>query len=172
MLLNVPQSRDFVYAGHMAIRAEPAGLSAARQQVVRVARELAFDDDVTNSVLLAVGEALSNAYRHGTSDPSINLIYLGWHFAGDVLTITIKDEGPGFLPFEVCSGPTGDARARGCGIRLMRESMDEVSFEWDDGAVVVLRKHIRCAQLASQPVDTTAESPRSVVGSTDDVVIA
>jgi len=126
----------------MTIRPGPAGLSAARECVRRVAGELQIPSEDAADLLLAVGEALSNAYVHGTPDPQVNLIYIGWHFAGEIVTITIKDEGPGFVPHEVAGRLTGLAMARGHGLRLMREGADEVYVEFDDGAKVCLRKRV------------------------------
>lgn len=140
--MDAALARGFAYAGHMTIRPAPLGLSAARRQVLSLAHDLGLDEDDRTDILLAVGEALSNAYRHGTVDPDASFIYLGWHFADEVLTVTVKDEGPGFAPFEVLVSDDDLRNARGCGIRLMRQSVDEVYFEWDDGAVVVLKKRL------------------------------
>ena len=152
-LLSTSLDRSYVYAGHMAIRPEPIGLSAARRHVMRMARELALDRSDADDIVLAVGEALSNAYCHGTTDGERNLIYLGWHFADDVLTITVKDDGPGFSPFEM-QPPRDGYRTRGFGMRIMRQSVDHVHFDWDDGAVVVLRKRVRPLRRRSGIEDT------------------
>jgi anti-sigma regulatory factor (Ser/Thr protein kinase) len=140
--LGAPPGLGSTYSGHMTIRPGSAGLSAARERVRSVARELAVSDEDAADLLLAVGEALSNAYLHGTPDPQTNLIYVGWRFAQEVVTITVKDEGPGFTPREVARRVRGPALLRGQGLRLMREGADEVYFEFDNGARVNIRKKV------------------------------
>lgn len=149
-----PQGRSVACGGHLAIRPEPPGLSAARHTMVAVARELAFDDGETMDILIAVGEALSNAYRHGTLDPVSGLIYLGWRFAGDVLTVTVRDEGPGFISRGDRASVTGGLAAGGHGISLMCRSMDEVEFGSEDGARVVLRKRLRVRASPGSAADS------------------
>lgn len=127
--------------GQMTIRPEPRGLCAARAQIRRVAGSLDFAAEDIAGFVLAVGEAVSNAYRHGTPSLDRNFIYLGWRFADDILTVTVKDEGTGF-------GSRADGRAdwpirtNGYGIDLMRRSVDEVHFEFDAGTIVTLTKRL------------------------------
>jgi anti-sigma regulatory factor (Ser/Thr protein kinase) len=102
-----------------------------------------MEDDDLLGLLIAVGEALSNAYTHGTPLPDRNLIHLGWRLAGEVLTVTVKDEGAGFKPYEAPSCPATAYTLRGIGIRLMREYVDDVHFEFDDGLRAVLTKNVR-----------------------------
>lgn len=151
-----PQGRSVACGGHLAIRPEAPGLSAARHTIAAAARELAFDDGATMEILIAVGEALSNAYRHGTLDPSAGLIYLGWRFAGDVLTVTVRDEGPGFASKADRASITGGLAGGGHGISLMCSTMDGVEFESDDGTRVILRKRLRVR--TSPPSATEPES--------------
>jgi anti-sigma regulatory factor (Ser/Thr protein kinase) len=140
--LGAPPGLSTTYSGHMTIRPGSAGLSAARERVRRVADEIGISNEDAADLLLAVGEALSNAYLHGTPDPQTNLIYLGWRFAGEVVTITVKDEGPGFTPRQVAGPVAGGPLLRGQGLRLMREGADEVYFEFDNGARVNIKKRI------------------------------
>ena len=133
-------SQGFAYAGHMTIKPGAVGLSAARGQVRHVAADLSFSSDEVADLLVAVGEALSNAYLHGSPDPANNLIYLGWRLAGEMLTITVKDEGDGFKPREAVQ--LSGAIKLGIGLRLMQQSVDQVHFEFDSGARVVLQKRV------------------------------
>ena len=131
--------KNVVYAGNMTIRPEPQGLSAARRQIHRVASDLNFSEEDIACFILAVGEAISNAYRHGTPDIRRNYIYLGWRFANDILTVTIKDEGTGFSTDSNLD--KGHYKlTSGFGLNLMHANMDSVHFEFDDGAKVILEK--------------------------------
>ena len=139
---SAPLGLGSMCSGHMTIRPGSAGLSAARERVRRVTADVGVSGEAAADLLLAVGEALSNAYRHGTPDPQTNLIYLGWRFAEHVVTITVKDEGPGFAPHEAAARIVGSAVSRCHGLRLMRRGADEVYFEFDNGARVCLRKRV------------------------------
>lgn len=126
----------------MTIRPESLGLWSARHQVRLIASELGLDNDDTTDLIIAVGEALSNAYSHGSPYPDVNLIYVTWHLNDDVLTFTVRDEGPGFAPIRLCTETTRYSASRGHGINLMRESVDEVAFDFDSGSRVVLKKRL------------------------------
>lgn len=132
--------QDAVYAGYMTIKPEPNGLSAARRQMQRIASDLDFSEDDMACFIIAVGEAISNAYRHGTPDLKSNYIYLGWRFANEILTVTVRDEGSGFIPDAVNLDEAQHRSISGHGISIMRSSVDAVHFEFEDGATVVLEK--------------------------------
>jgi anti-sigma regulatory factor (Ser/Thr protein kinase) len=138
---GTPLDRELGRSGHMTVKPNSMGLWAARSQVGQVAHELSLPAEDAADLLLAVGEALSNAYLHGSPNHATNLILVGWRFAGEVLTVTVKDEGGGFRPREAAS-LVGAAGLRGRGLRLMRQSVDEVHFEFDGGTRVVLRKRV------------------------------
>ena len=140
-----------VYSGQMTIRPASPGLSAARRQLSRVARYLCIADEKTADLLIAFGEALSNAYRHGSPDARTNLIYIGWRFSGEVLTVTVKDEGDGFVPRKAACRLAEAAASRGHGIRLMRQGVDEVYFKFEGGAKVVLKKRISPIRTEGTP---------------------
>ena len=140
-------SRGSPRIGQMTIRPVSAGLSAARARVRHLAGEIGVPREDSDGLLLAVGEALSNAYLHGTPDPRKNLIRVAWRFANEVLTITVKDEGRGFVPHEAAASIAGSAGTCGHGLRLMRTGVDEVHFEFDDGAAVILKKRLDAGVL-------------------------
>ena len=148
----------FAYSGQMAIRPGRAGLSAARDRVRRVAADVGIPGDAAADLLLAVGEALSNAYRHGTPDPQANLIYLGWRFAEEVVTITVRDEGQGFTPREAAARKARSATSHGHGLHLMRQGVDEVYFEFDGGARVTLRRRVSGVSSAFRARDASLRS--------------
>lgn len=152
--------RPSVHNGQIVVKPEPRGLASARQEILSVARELAFDDDDTTDLLIAVGEALSNAYRHGTSDPNSDLIHISWQFANNVMTVVVKDDGPGCCLHESASDREKADLMCGRGIRLMRECVDGVHFEWNDGGKVVLTKRLRTKNLHDKSIgwDNNEES--------------
>ena len=124
----------------MIVRAEPSGLSAARRHIGSVSRQLDLSDDEASDILLAVGEAVSNAYRHGTPDPCSGFIYLDWCYSGGVFTVSVGDDGPGIPRGILRPLMSRAAPGAGCGLHLMRESVDELSLEFDQGTRVILKK--------------------------------
>lgn len=127
-------NQDIIYSGHITIKPESSGLSTARKQLLRVAYDIGLNKEETFDIILAVGEAISNAYIHGTSDLDSDFIRLSWHCADSMLTVNISDPGSSSAARHI---PT-----LGCGIKLMRESMDEVHFNFDNGGNVTLRKRL------------------------------
>lgn len=128
--------------GYMVLRPDSRGLCAAREQMRCVAAGLAIPPDEADYLLIAVGEAISNAFRHGTPDPSRNSIRLSWRRGVDALVVTIEDDGDGFdagHPSSNSERPGATAR----GIELMRACADEVHLLTEGGAKVVLYKRVR-----------------------------
>jgi two-component sensor histidine kinase len=103
--------------------------------------KLRLADDDAGGLLIAVGEAISNAYLHGTPDRKSDVIRLGWTWSGDRMVITVKDSGSGFGNGpRFCPADRRGSLARG--VELMRAGVDEVVFFEDHGAKVVLIKRI------------------------------
>lgn len=125
--------------GMMIVRPGPVGLAAARKKVRLIAQECNFDRCQSIDLQVATGEAISNAYLHGTPDPTNGKITLAWTFANNILTIAISDEGNGFHTSTVTANKN-DRATYGHGLRLMRACVDEVDFRFGDGATVILRK--------------------------------
>jgi anti-sigma regulatory factor (Ser/Thr protein kinase) len=130
--------RDYRRVGTMIVRPGPKGLSDARRKVRLLARELQFDKSQIIDIQVAAGEAISNAYLHGTPDPCVNKITLNWSFANEILTISITDEGNGFTTH--AKQPSSTRKYGGHGLKLMRACVDEVDFRFGQGATVILRK--------------------------------
>ena len=142
-----PVNQGYGQAGQLTFRPESLGLYAARRSMWQLARELELGADETMDLVMAVGEAISNAFLYGSPDKTTNLIYLGWHFAGDMLTVTVKDCGPGFKHYTIEPGHDDSTKFRGNGISLMHQCVDCVHFDLDDGTTVVLKKRTRSRQM-------------------------
>lgn len=141
--------------GEMFVRTESTGLAAARRRIVSVARSLHFSDRETEDLLLAVGEAVTNAYIHGTPKPGSGFIYLGWRCEDDILTVTVKDEG---IPRNPNHIPLSKQRVAvlGSGIGIMCSLMDEVDIELGSSATVILRKRRQLSRRIITPSVTTS----------------
>jgi two-component sensor histidine kinase len=128
--------------GYMVLRPDSRGLFAARERIRCVTEGLRLPPDEADHLLIAVGEAISNAFRHGTPDPSTDLIRLSWRQGVKGLVVTIKDDGNGFrADSQPCASERPGSLARG--IELMRACTDDVRLISDNGAKVVLRKRVK-----------------------------
>ena len=124
------------HVGRMTVTASQSGLYAARHRIRSLATELNFNATQSLDLQVAAGEALSNAFRHGSPDSADGRIYVGWAFADNVLTISVTDQGAGLAPRKVA----GCGEQGGYGIGLMKACADEVDFHFGLGSKVVLRK--------------------------------
>lgn len=91
---------------------------------------------------MAVREALANAVIHGNGESSRKHVQVECRcYTNGEVSITVRDEGPGFDTSAVPDPTTPEGRLfnHGRGIYLMKTLMDEVFFE-ESGTVVRMRK--------------------------------
>ena len=112
----------------------------ARSAVCGFAAGAGYTPDMIDDIRLALGEAVSNAIRHGTRQGSIRIRA---EREDDRLIVRISYPSSVFDPDSVPkpdleSGPSG-----GMGIYFMRLVMDEVSyyFEHDNATVELVKLH-------------------------------
>ncbi|MEA2296242.1 MAG: hypothetical protein QOE86_3881 [Solirubrobacteraceae bacterium] len=107
-------------------------LTAARGRLRGWLAEAGAGPDVSDEVVLAVGEALINAVEHGIGDGEGRIWLRGTAYA-DRLRIVVRDSGRWRRQ--------GPARARGHGLRIMRALMDEVTLDMHaDGTRIELQR--------------------------------
>lgn len=85
----------------------------------------------TDEVLLAGGEALSNALEHGQPPITVSLAWTGER----VLNVRVEDSGPWRV--------SGETTSRGLGIPIMTALMDSVSVETTDGTTIQLTRRFK-----------------------------
>ena len=121
----------------------PGAVSRMRERVRRFAASMPFTPDQLDDIRVAVGEACTNAVKHGRS-PLHPRIGIRMERYPDALRVFITDHGPGFDPATVCPPCPGDLCECGRGILCMRGLMDEVIFHrLEPGMRVELVKHVR-----------------------------
>jgi serine/threonine-protein kinase RsbW len=118
-------------------------LSHIRNRVTALVEGLSMGEDCLDSIQIAVGEAASNAFRHGCGGNEMLKVRVTASTDGETLVVEIADPGPGFDPDAVpCSEP-GELHEGGMGIRFMRLTMDEVSYRFEGGTTVRLVKRLQ-----------------------------
>ncbi len=100
-------------------------------------------------VKTAVGEAISNAIRHGCNFESNKFITFKASFHKDRLIFEIGDQGPGFQEKYTCSRLLQKFTEGGMGIELMKKLMDNLEYDFESGTRVRLTKFIQSFKTAS-----------------------
>ena len=91
---------------------------------------LGFDDDNYARIMLTLSEAATNAIVHGNEEDPSKKVYIESTGNTSTLTITVKDEGPGFDPDELANPLKEEnlLNEGGRGVYLIEEYADELTF--------------------------------------------
>lgn len=109
---------------------EAARMSEMRAFVRGFLTDVRASVDAAADILLAVGEATANAVRHGRRQAGRSEVRVRCRLAGDTVTVTIADDGPGFDPQVAWGEELPDRFASGGrGLFLMRQFVDQVEIE-------------------------------------------
>lgn len=125
----------------LSFPARAESLASARAEVSEVLRPLALPESTMFDVRVAVGEALSNAIRHGSPQGGGDTVTVDVLAHRDRVVITVTDRGEGF---DGTSASGEDVyAASGRGVMFMRALMDHVDFERlpGGGTAVTMVKH-------------------------------
>ncbi|MCX6343923.1 MAG: PAS domain S-box protein [Armatimonadetes bacterium] len=119
-----------------------AQLSVARCEVEEFCHTHGLDGDLLDLFTIAVGEAMTNAVKHGTK----GRVYAG--VKGDYVWVGIQDEGPGIgsliLPRAVLLRGFSTKPSLGLGYSVMLDVADQIHLKTDEhGTIVILEKRIR-----------------------------
>ncbi|HZI89602.1 MAG TPA: ATP-binding protein [Candidatus Polarisedimenticolia bacterium] len=117
--------------------------------LAEMAGQTEMDEETASALTIAVIEAGTNAIQHGNVFAAHKSVTFVFHVRKGEIEVRVDDNGSGFDPSRVAN-PTEDTNLldpHGRGLYLMRELMDEVTFETrpDHGTTVHLRKRFRIA---------------------------
>ena len=104
----------------VALRPEPAAISAARRVLTREG----LDADLQHTVCLLTSEVVTNCVRHGGLKESDRIV-LAARLAPDFVRVEVRDPGPGFDP-DVRHGSPG------YGLRMLDMLASRWSVDRDD----------------------------------------
>ncbi len=105
----------------------------AAHQVTEVDRE---------AVILACSEAVANSMEHGYRDNPFGMVKVVATVTADTVEVRVADHGG-------WRGASTD-ESRGRGLRMIRESMDEVLFDRGDGTLVTMRRRLLEDRLVTE----------------------
>jgi anti-sigma regulatory factor (Ser/Thr protein kinase) len=121
-------------------------LAPISEFVTRAAEAAGLDERAVYAVQLAVDEASTNVIEHAYGGEGRGEIEITCSISSDGLTVTLRDHGPHFDPESVPSpdlhATLEERNARGLGLYLMRQLMDEVRFDFasDSGNILLMVK--------------------------------
>jgi serine/threonine-protein kinase RsbW len=113
----------------MKLTSDPRMLPVVRGMVAQLAEALGFEDGQCQKITLAVDEALSNVIRHAYKNEGNHMIELDCQARADCLEFTFIDRGEPADPARICAQPLDEVALGGRGTHLIRQIMDEVSYE-------------------------------------------
>jgi anti-sigma regulatory factor (Ser/Thr protein kinase) len=113
----------------MRLASDPRLLTVVRSTVSELAAALGFEVAQCRSITLAVDEALSNVIRHAYRNECNHEIELNCEAQADCLEFTFIDHGEPADPARICAQPLDEVALGGRGTHLIRQIMDEVSYD-------------------------------------------
>lgn len=131
-------------ARELVLPNEPARMSEVRSFVSAFLTDVRCPIEVSQEVLLAVGEAAANAASHGRRRDGRSELRMRCSRSGPKVAVTIADDGPGFdiSSLDARSLPDRFA-AGGRGLFLMKKLMDEVEVDSSEqGTTVTLSRSL------------------------------
>jgi len=131
------------------VLSQPRYLAGLRELVLTISRRLGFGESAAGHIALAIDEALANVIRHGYEGQTDRPIFLAvspieenGQPAG--IRICIEDHARQVDPSKIKSRDLEAVRPGGLGVHIIREIMDEVTYEprSEKGMRVVMSKRI------------------------------
>jgi len=129
----------------LVIQSRLAEAPPVQKQIVSELEKRDYPSEAIFAVRLAMDEALSNAIRHGNNSDPQKTVTVSYTCSDEKITISIEDQGPGFVP-EKLPDPTAEEnleRPHGRGVMLMNAYMTEVAYA-HEGRQVILTKRRDC----------------------------
>lgn len=126
-----------------ALPSDPSYCREARNRVKRVAESAGLGGNWLRDVMVAVGEAVSNAIRHGHSGQSDSCFTVSCIANSERISVSVSDGGSGFEMSDIPTFEDALMLEHGRGIHCMNALMDEVSYSFEGGTSVRLVKRVR-----------------------------
>ncbi|MBS4534938.1 ATP-binding protein [Clostridium sp. D2Q-14] len=120
---------------------KPEYVSIIRLTASAIASRIGFNIDDIEDIKVAIGEACTNAIRHGCN--KINDTYDIDFFAyEDKLEIKIKDTGKGLCSLNIKEPKAEDLKEGGLGLFIIKTLMDDVKFTTlqNKGTIILMTK--------------------------------
>jgi anti-anti-sigma factor len=131
------QPTEVLWREDIVMVADVNNLARVREQVCSLIEPLGFAESALFDIKVALGEALANAVRHGSSEDACEVVHIGVSAYDDRVVLEVKDKGVGF---DGTPSSVDDVYAPGGrGIMFMRALMDRVEFNRPEGGGTTVR---------------------------------
>lgn len=123
-----PDLKDAAWATveHVALSGASVML---RERIIEAAMQAGACEERLCDITIAVGEALSNAYQHGSPCKKSSSIHVKCMSCAKAFVVEIEDQGEAFDPNRI---PEPDlVQDHGRGIHIMRQAMDVVEYSFN-----------------------------------------
>lgn len=120
-------------AVEVRLDSHPIYLAGAREMIIALARRIGFRDEASGQIALAVDEALANVINHGYQRRPDGRIWIKLWPCADKDTpgicIVIEDEARQVEPETICGRSLEDVKPGGLGVHIIRQVMEQVTYE-------------------------------------------
>jgi len=128
---------EFLWEERFEMEASVDNLAATREKACALIEPLGFAETSLFDIKVALGEALANAVRHGSSDRPDAAVGIAIEAYEDRVVVEVTDNGCGFDGVPATSDDIYAPGGRG--IMFMRALMDRVEFEAPEGGGTLVR---------------------------------
>ena len=130
------------------VKSEISEIAKISQIFNRFSTQHQFSKKIANAFDLALDEILNNIMTYGYDDQNIHDIDIQIHLSDNQLIVTIIDDGREFNPLNAPAAETGssleDRRIGGLGIHLIRKTMDNIYYKYENNKnCLTIKKNIR-----------------------------
>lgn len=141
-LMLAEPAEDPLWTRSVELPANSASLARMRSEVCEMLAPLSIPEATQFDIRVAVGEALSNAIRHGSPRGEHDAVGITVTAYEDRVVLAVLDRGVGFDGEAFSNGDPYASSGRG--VMFMRALMDHVTFEVvsTGGTAVTLVKHL------------------------------
>lgn len=127
----------------LEIPSAPEYVSIVRQAVAGIAQRMPFGAGQIEDLKIAVGEACTNAIKHGCPGEAANHVIVRCMVHDDGLRVEVRNSITN-CPSPVVPNKPDLSKEGGLGLYLMQQLVDEVDLCWEiDTATVKLTKLLR-----------------------------
>lgn len=110
---------------------DPSLIAVLREKITNAAEDAGVGGEVLCDIKIAVGEALTNAYRHGSPEKGTSKIQVRCMTCRSAFVVEVEDEGAPFDPNVIPEPDPRKLKDHGMGIFLMQKAMDVVEFTFN-----------------------------------------
>lgn len=118
----------------------PGTEQALERYVARFRKEvverLFWGEERNSAVEYVFVELLNNAYEHGNKMDAGKAIIIEWEMEDGMLTVSVQDEGDGFIP-RIPEEPPSPRQTRGRGLWSVKEDVHSMAFNEKGNKVTV-----------------------------------